>query len=271
VDVVGSVIWRVVRPVSPSLFWQALWARGRREGDPAIPLVERLVEPGQVVADVGANFGMFAHRLARQVGPGGHVHVFEPLPQHADALAGLGRRANVTFHAVALSESPGTARLNVPRRDGRVVDAMATLEASGASGEHDVVDVRVATFAQALESEERPLAFVKCDVEGHEHEFLLGARSRLERDRPTLLVEIEQRHRTRPIGETFALLADIGYDGYAIRQGELAPIEQFDAERDQLAHVRATPEGTAMPPVYVNDFLFVSPSRPLPAGVAAAA
>jgi hypothetical protein len=55
----------------------------------------------------------------------------------------------------------------------------------------------------------------------------------------------------------------MGYDGYAVRREGLAPVSEFDLERDQLRFVRAEPDATAMPPDYVNDFLFVSPRRSL--------
>jgi hypothetical protein len=40
----------------------------------------------------------------------------------------------------------------------------------------------------------RPVSLVKIDVEGHEADVLEGASELLERDRPALAVEIEQRH-----------------------------------------------------------------------------
>jgi hypothetical protein len=154
--------------------------------------------------------------------------------------------------------------MRMPVIDGEVVDTMATLEQGVADG--PVVDVEVTTFDGLLAGEARPLAFVKMDVEGHEHEALVGARERLGRDQPALLIEIEQRHRTRPLGETFDLLTGLGYEGYAVRDDGLLPLAAFDLDRDQLDHVRAAPEGADMPPGYVHDFLFVSPRRPLPAG-----
>lgn len=57
------------------------------------------VRPGQVVADVGAGPGYFARRLARAVGPRGHVYAVDPEPAILEVLrdriarAGLG---NVT-------------------------------------------------------------------------------------------------------------------------------------------------------------------------------
>jgi len=275
VDLVGALLWRVVRPVNRPLMARLLWERERRTGDLELELVDRLVRRDAVVLDVGANFGQFTWRMAHLVGPGGYVHAFEPHPAHREELAGIAtKRPNVTFHPVALSDRPGEAGLTVPRVDGEAKLALATLAPRAAGpDELEQVPVAVETLDRALAGRDRPVTFIKCDVEGHERAFLDGAREVLRDDQPTLLVEIEQRHQGRDVTETLALLDDLGYDGYALFGSALRPVAEFDVERDQLAYVRAEPGAAGMPAGYVNDFLFVSRARPiaLPVPVAAAA
>lgn len=262
VDLAGAILWRVVRPIDRGLMARLWWTRERRSGDRALEVVDRVVRPGDVALDVGANFGFFSYRLARLVGPDGEVHAFEPHPEQRGNLTRIeATRANVRFHAVALSARPGNAALVVPRVDGRPDLALATLEQR--PGDTDRVDVPVETLDRMLADRPRSVAFVKCDVEGHERAVLEGAVELLEKDSPTLLMEIEQRHQADDIRSTFGLLDEIGYDGYAIRRDGLAPVAEFDTERDQLRFVRAEPDATAMPPDYVNDFLFVSRRRPV--------
>jgi FkbM family methyltransferase len=265
VDLAGAILWRLVRPIDRGLMARLLWARERRAGNRALEVVDRLVRPGDVALDVGANFGLFAYRLARLVGPSGEVHAFEPHPAQRENLMKVEHtRPNVRFHAVALSARPGTAEMAVPRVDGRPDLALATLEQLPARTEEtDRIEVRLETLDRMLGDRQRPVAFVKCDVEGHERAVLEGATELMEKDAPTLLVEIEQRHQRDDIGKTFRLLDEIGYDGYAVRREGLAPVSEFDLERDQLRFVRAEPDATAMPSDYVNDFLFVSRRRSL--------
>jgi FkbM family methyltransferase len=274
VDLAGAVLWRVVRPLDRGLMARLWWARERRSGDRALEVVEGVVRRGDVVLDIGANLGLFAYRLAQLVGPDGEVHAFEPHPGQRENLVKIeSTRRNVQFHAVALSAQPGTAEMAVPRVEGRPDLALATLEQR--PGETDRVEVRVETLDRMLGERRRPVAFVKCDVEGNERAVLEGAVELLEKDSPTLLIEIEQRHQSDDIRTTFRLLDEIGYDGYAVRRDGLAPVTQFDPERDQLRFVRAAPDATEMPPDYVNDFLFVSRRRsrdlPLPLVRAASA
>jgi FkbM family methyltransferase len=276
VDLVGALLWRVVRPIDHGLMARLLWARERRAGALALRLVDGLVGRGDVALDIGANFGQFTYGLSRLVGDEGEVHAFEPHPAQSDNLARAERaRANVTFHAVALSDRPDTAELAVPRVGGEPDLALATLEQRSGNGrEVDRVTVRVETLDGLLAGRTRPVDFVKCDVEGHERAVLAGAAELIETDAPTMLIEIEQRHQHDDIRDTFRLVEELGYDGYAVRSDALAPLSEFDIERDQLAFVRAEPEAALLPPGYVNDFLFVSRRRsvslPVPLTPAAA-
>jgi len=247
-----------------------LWQQGRRQGLLEHLVLDELVSAGEVAVDVGANFGQFARRLARQVGRRGHVYVFEPHPEHLGGLRRLSKRPNVSFLPLALSDHAGTAQLQVPQIDGAGVASMASLEkglspGKGFDGAFEAVSVQVETFEGALADEPRRVDFVKCDVEGHELAFLHGASGRLARDHPALLLEVEQRHQTRDISETFALLEEAGYDGWVVGPDGLAPHQTFDVERDQLAILRSLPPAAPVGVDYLNTFLFVSRHRALPA------
>src|SRR5439155_8525308 len=66
-------------------------------------IYRRLVHPGDVVFDVGANFGWYTGLLARQVAPRGKFHAFEPLPTVA-ALTRDTIAMNALDHAVELTK-----------------------------------------------------------------------------------------------------------------------------------------------------------------------
>jgi hypothetical protein len=78
-----------------------------------------------------------------------------------------------------------------------------------------------------------------------------------------LLVEIEQRHQQRPIADTFAWLEELGYAGWFLGPHGLAPLAEFDVERDQLAHLGPGVVEYGMPDGYVADFLFATAGRDL--------
>jgi hypothetical protein len=127
----------------------------------------------------------------------------------------------------------------------------------------ETVQVSLTTL-EAVAGSLSSIRFIKCDVEGHEHEVLIGAREVLRRSKPVLLIEVEQRHRRRAVGETFDLLSRLGYDGYMLTAKGPRPLAEFDVQEHQLALVAADPSATRPPTGYVNDFLFLPSGMPLP-------
>lgn len=250
----------LVNRAHPTLGAQLTWQRERRT-DIALRLVDGFVRSGDVVVDIGANWGLFAARLSRLVGATGHVHAIEPDPVASRRLAALMRRQpNVTTYSLALTDHDGEVQLFVPVIDGRRVSALASVNphAVAGAGAIEQASVRSARLDTLLPAGGPPVAFIKCDVEGHEPAVLRGARLLLECSSPTLLIEIEQRHQRSSIEETFRYLATLGYDGYAVLATEgIRPIADFDVQRDQLAWLNHGTLPADVPDRYVSDFLFV--------------
>ena len=99
---------------------------------------------------------------------------------------------------------------------------------------------------------------IKIDVEGHELSVLRGAIQTLQRCRPALIVEIEQRHLDRnghAMRDVFDFIGALDYDAFFIEPGRerrVRPISEFSYERHQQSHV-----GHVDDPSYVNNFVFV--------------
>jgi FkbM family methyltransferase len=66
----------------------------------------RLIQPGNIVFDVGAHFGYFSLLACTLVGEKGHVHSFEPTPSTFAVLqSNLQSRSNVTLNNCAVYSS----------------------------------------------------------------------------------------------------------------------------------------------------------------------
>ena len=252
---------RAVGRVPPLSGMDLLW-RVLRRRDAALRLVEALVAPGQVIVDAGASVGLFTSRMARLVGPNGRVHAFEPNPQRHERLRALaGPRRPIVLHPVALSDAAGPGELWIPHVEGRALTERAFLGTNGRDRASAVpVAVPLATFDEELAEDAARVAFIKCDVEGHEAAVLAGAAGTLERARPAVLVEVEERHHTRPLADVLAEVVPDGYFAWAVTQAGLRPAEEIDVERDHRAPLREA--GDATPgPEYVNDFLLLPHGR----------
>ena len=118
------------------------------------------------------------------------------------------------------------------------------------TGIYDIMQVEVTTLDRYCANHpRRPFSFIKCDVEGHEHEVFRGARSILSEDRPDLLFECF--HAADPQCDIFSFLKSLDYEGYCFFRNGFAPISEYCNLRSRL-HNKA-----------LYDFVFVPKERRL--------
>jgi FkbM family methyltransferase len=212
---------------------------------PELRLLKHLVDPLRHAVDVGANRGIFAYALSLHARS---VTAYEPNPLLAERIRRLGL-SHVEVRQKALSNTIGEAELTIPLVDGRHLDTRASFHLGDAPGER----IRV-PLARLDDEGLKDVGFIKIDVEGHEEDVLRGATTLIRRDRPSLLVEIEQRFTTRDIRDMFRFIESLGYRGAFLSTTGLVPLAQFDVENHQT---RFLPD--VLHADYVNNFVF----RPL--------
>lgn len=214
--------------------------------DPELLALLEHIRPGSVALDIGANIGVCSYAMLRRAGA---VHAFEPHPTCVSVLRALAaRQPRLSVHDVALSDAEGSLRFYVPVVDGREVTEATSLQP---------IEAPSRTIEAAVRSVDsfdfRDVSVIKIDVEGHEDAVLRGAENTLRREHPVLVIELEERHRSRPIGETVAWLASRGYRGFwfdDLRTRQ--PAETFSVERQQRAYLHDVTDAR-----YVNNFLFL--------------
>ena len=198
------------------------WREGRF-GEREFRLLPRLVAPGRVALDVGANRGVWTYalrRLARE------VHAFEPNPKmFADLSAALKGRAHL--HALALSDRNGEAEFRVPRGRRGYSNQGGSISAIAVPRDFGALTVPTARLDDLGIAD---VGFIKIDVEGAELAVIAGARETLRRDRPVLVVELEERHTGRPIEAMIADIEEHGYAGFGLLDGALTPWRAIDLD-----------------------------------------
>jgi FkbM family methyltransferase len=158
--------------------------------------LQKLIKPGDIVFDIGANIGAHTLGLAQSAGPDGKVYAFEPtdlafekLKQNLALNPELSKRTDA--RQILLADDPSAPRETEiyaswplgaaddfvhPKHRGQLV---TTLRA------------RVDTVDRFVERESiERLNLMKIDVDGHEYSVLRGAVKTVEKFQPVLVMEM---------------------------------------------------------------------------------
>lgn len=183
--------------------------------EPELNGLEAVVRPGDTVLDIGAALGMYTVPLADIVGRDGRVFSFEPQRRGVATLRLLraltGARRGAT-RRVALGPEAGRGHIAVPFLNGFPIFGHGHIAEGADDGAHRIhrSSTRIDTVDAWCEQHgiER-VAFIKIDVEGFEPSVIEGAQAIIGRDRPSLLLEIEDRHLVRYGRDAAGFLADV--------------------------------------------------------------
>ena len=201
-----------------------------RWGDPYLRLIASLADRSRLAVDVGAHLGDYTFFMRRHAA--GCV-AFECNPA---LVAHLRRRfgQSVDIRPDAVSDQKGATVLRIPRSDAGKGLGRATIEANNTLDDFSGVDIVNVQTVRLDDAIDRPVGLIKVDVEGHEMAVLHGAERILQRDKPNLVLEIEERHAPGCVAAAFAFLGGLGYRGFYLRDGALVPVLPKDLEGDGL-------------------------------------
>lgn len=163
-------------------------------------IASRVIKAGDVVFDCGANHGYHTSDFSERVGPDGLVHAFEPNP---DLFPGLVGPPNVRVWPVAVGDriSVETFILPVGRDEvGSLVDPQDWIGQTEVR-KLTVIQVPIDAIPEAIE---RPVSFIKIDVERHEAAALTGLQQTIRKYNPIIVYENNSL-------EIEAILGRIGY------------------------------------------------------------
>jgi FkbM family methyltransferase len=201
-------------------------------------IVERLLEPGDVFIDVGANIGN--HTLVA-ASCGAEVHAFEPVPRLTSALKAninLNNLSNqIVVRGEAIGAAAGFALINVASRyDDGSHSLIEGIEARSVE-QQKVAVTSLDDYTRALRV---PPTLIKVDVEGYEARVLDGASRLLQSSTVCFIIETADRIADR-IGESARSVLDrlfrLGYNVFFVPEiGHLVFLESVDKVRPDLAN-----------------------------------
>ena len=187
--------------------------RGRLFEPEVVEVARRFARRGTAVLDVGANFGQMAVQFAQMVGEEGRVYaieaqrpVFEILEKNVEAN---GAGNIVSVFAAALAETG--RQLRFPRPDFSRFPSFGSYNLPLDADEGDPVEsLKIDDLAI-----DRPVSFMKIDVQGCDLFAMQGAVETIARHRMPILFEFEQRfqdeYRTS-FQDYVSFVASIGYE-----------------------------------------------------------
>jgi FkbM family methyltransferase len=213
--------------------------------EPELAGLGRYAPRGGTALDVGAWLGPWSRGLRRYAD---QVVAIEAHPQLAEML----RRSQPAVRVVhaAASDSVGEIDLVVPR--GGPLVGVSSVE----GGDGAVVSVPRITIDSLGLTDVR---FIKMDVEGHERAALLGAEQTIRRDRPLLILELEER--MQPIADAVDLLSSWGYTATVLGPTGWIPLADIDLPRHQKSALARVSQSFVRRlvwphPRYINMVLF---------------
>ena len=210
-------------------------------------LLGRLLRPGQVVVECGANVGYHTLAMGHAVGPAGRIHAFEAHPRVAMLLArtiGMAGFADrVTLHEQAVADRPGTLRFLADPYN--TASGHLAWEGSSAlySEAYDVAAVRLDDVLAELPRTD----LLRMDIEGAEGLALLGATELLRRSPGVRIVTewdpVQMRARS-DVAVVADRLASAGFRAAVIgRDGTTRPIEMATLPGLSMANLLLTRPG----------------------------
>ncbi|NWJ41142.1 MAG: FkbM family methyltransferase [Geothrix sp.] len=200
-----------------------------------IKFLRRLLQPGQRVIDIGANYGTYTLSMAKTVGPTGCVWAFEPASTTAGFLAesmAVNHVSNVVLERSALSKARGTACLSL--------NANSELNALTQDPQHAGATevVKLVTLDDCMnENDWLNIEFIKIDAEGEESNILEGGKHFFDRLSP--LIQYEIRAGDTVHMELIHHFTALGYDSYRLVPGlnVLVPIDAESMEDGYLLNL----------------------------------
>jgi FkbM family methyltransferase len=187
--------------------------RGQMFEPEVVEVARRFARPGTAVLDVGANFGQMAVQFSQMVGDEGRVYaieaqkpVFETLEKNIEANAASNI---VPVFAAALAETG--RQLRFPRSDFSRFPSFGSYNLPLHADEGDLVgSLKIDDLAI-----DRPISFMKVDVQGCDLFAMQGAAETIARHRMPILFEFEQEFQDEyktSFQDYVSFVSSIGYE-----------------------------------------------------------
>ncbi len=227
----------VTLSLDPRDFWQSVMALGLYEEE-IEEFYARVLRPGDVYIDIGAQLGFTAGLAAAQIGPDGRMVLFEPDHRALERLrpalraAPASRMPQTDLIEKACSDRTGQIEFNLSSTIGQ---SSITRITNVARNERPATIRTVSLDEELNRLGIRQIRLLKIDVEGHEPQVLKGFQEYLAQQKADFLILEKNEPLLLRNGYTgfnlHALIAHHGYTGMEMESGR--PITQESLARPE--------------------------------------
>ena len=148
--------------------------------------IDKWINTGDWVIDIGANIGHYTLRMSNLVGKTGHVIALEPVADSFELLTSnmaFLKRRNITLLNAAASDTCQYINMQIPTDCHNVMNYYQASICREPTG--------MGALAISIDSLNVPkkVRLVKIDAEGHDYSVITGMTELIRRDRPILIIE----------------------------------------------------------------------------------
>ena len=189
----------------------------RNKDENEIELLERFIKPGTDSIDVGVYRGVYSFEMSKY---SKNVHSFEPNPIIFEYINKNLKKIinNIFLYNYALSNKNQVIDLKVPIRNEKYNRenfeefyelGRATIHQENTFKRYEKFQITSKKIDEF--NFKNNISFIKIDVEGHELEVIKGGEEIISKNKPILLVEIEERHSQSKVSDTINYINKLGY------------------------------------------------------------
>lgn len=213
------LVYGILTKVIPQRYQPPLRNKFGRDVEPELRALNKIIQKGDTVLDIGANRGTYTFVFQKLVGQNGLVLAFEPFELEFIRLQkSFGHKGNIRLYSSAVSNSIGTKFLHVQMLKGKSQNGSGSL--SNSWDDDAIFQVNSITIDSLYLPK---CSFIKIDVEGHELEVIEGAFRTLKRNSPSVLLEINSPndHKSQKLLD---YLCNLGYKIHIENNGKFIEI-----------------------------------------------
>lgn len=188
--------------------------------------LKKIIKPGDVCIDIGANLGYYSTLLSKLAGENGKVCAVEPIPMFYEIWKKNVKSSkvnNLQLFPFALGAETRTVQMGMPEKDGLLHHGMTKIASTAEEKYVKFFDVEMRNPDELFKDLTR-LDFVKCDVEGYESEVFSNMKNTLKKFMPLIQSELSGIENRRKV---ISIMTELGYKTSILNDlGELAPVEE---------------------------------------------